>query len=71
MHRPPPTHLYSSGMTDVIQLIGHEQKTCKVDVLEDLFDSNTVKQITNIRLPFTGMDKLRWEPSHKGNQVSL
>ncbi|XP_026453050.1 uncharacterized protein LOC113353735 [Papaver somniferum] len=67
MHGPPSHLNYSSGMTHVSQLIDDEQKSWKTDVFTTLFDSNIVKEITNIRIPFSGKDKLKWEPSRNGN----
>ncbi|XP_026429496.1 uncharacterized protein LOC113325844 [Papaver somniferum] len=67
MHRPPNNHFYSSNMSTVSQLIGNDSKNWNTDCLNALFDEQTVKEITNIIIPITGSDKLRWEPSSNRN----
>ncbi|XP_026428436.1 uncharacterized protein LOC113324335 [Papaver somniferum] len=46
------------------QLIDQDSKSWKTDILNALFDEDTVKRITDIRIPIAGKDKLRWEPSN-------
>ncbi|XP_026419814.1 uncharacterized protein LOC113315772 [Papaver somniferum] len=66
MHKPPSSQFYSSNMTTVNQLIDHDSKTWKTDILNVLFDENIVAEIINIRIPIAGKDQLRWEPSSNG-----
>ncbi|XP_026410488.1 uncharacterized protein LOC113305688 [Papaver somniferum] len=49
----------SSYFQSVDQLIDHDNKTWKLDILASMFNNATVKDILNIRIPSTGTDQLR------------
>ncbi|XP_026420576.1 uncharacterized protein LOC113316631 [Papaver somniferum] len=63
---PPPTDFYSTNTNKVSQLIDKENNQWNLEILNSLFDQDLVKEISSIRIPLTGKDRLRWEPSHNG-----
>ncbi|XP_026396643.1 uncharacterized protein LOC113291310 [Papaver somniferum] len=53
-------------METVDQLIIQDQKVWNTNVLHVLFDTDTVDNITKIRIPESGIYKLRWTPTKSG-----
>ncbi|XP_026417342.1 uncharacterized protein LOC113312820 [Papaver somniferum] len=56
----------SSKMKTVNQLIVQETGKWNVDTLNSLFDTTTVRNICNVRIPLSGKDVLRWSPTYNG-----
>lgn len=54
------------ALNTVDQLIIHENRTWNVDLLNVLFDNETVRDICKIKIPIKGEDILRWTPSRNG-----
>ncbi|XP_026398348.1 uncharacterized protein LOC113294145 [Papaver somniferum] len=63
---PPSSQFVSSSLQTIDQLIDHDNKSWRLDILTPLFNNATVNDILNIRISTVGEDQLRWTPADNG-----